>query len=198
MRNHGLSLAEVGAILGLISGLSGAAGTLLGGYIADRLGVRDIRWYVWIPMLGGISAIFPAYYTLLGSSTTLIIAAMIPSQILGALYLGPCIATCHNLVSPGMRAMASAILYFVLNIIGLGLGPLTVGILSDAFANQFGDDNLRYAMATTLTFSLLGAGFLWMGVRGLKHDLEANRVALSLDTPPEGADSKRDDWPGQP
>ena len=76
----------------------------------------------------------PAYYTLLGENTTLIIAAMIPSQILGALYLGPCIATCHNLVSPGMRAMASAILYFVLNIIGLGLGPLTVGILSDAFA----------------------------------------------------------------
>ena len=184
MRNHGLSLAEVGAILGLISGLSGAAGTLLGGYLADRLGVRDVRWYVWIPMLGGLSAMIPAYYTLLGSSTTLIIAAMIPSQILGALYLGPCIATCHNLVSPGMRAMASAILYFVLNIIGLGLGPLTVGILSDTYADQFGVDNLRYAMATTLTISLLGAGFLWMGVRSLKRDLEANRVALSSDTPP--------------
>ena len=139
MRNHGLSLAEVGAILGLISGLSGATGTFLGGFLADRLGVRDIRWYVWIPMLGGITAMIPAYYTLLGENTTLIIAAMIPSQILGALYLGPCIATCHNLVSPGMRAMASAILYFVLNIIGLGLGPLTVGILSDAFASTFGE-----------------------------------------------------------
>jgi len=179
MRNHGLSLAEVGAILGLISGLSGAAGTLLGGYLADRLGVRDVRWYVWIPMLGGLSAMIPAYYTILGSSTTLIIAAMIPSQILGALYLGPCIATCHNLVSPGMRAMASAILYFVLNIIGLGLGPLTVGILSDTYASRFGEDNLRYAMATTLTISLVGVFFLWMGVRSLKRDLETNRQALA-------------------
>ena len=80
--------------------------------------------------------------------------------------------------------MASAILYFVLNIIGLGLGPLTVGILSDTYANQFGINNLRYAMATTLTISLLGAGFLWMGVRSLTRDLEANRVALSSDTPP--------------
>ena len=97
-----------------------------------------------------------------------------------------------------MIAMASDIHYFVLKIIGLGLGPLTVVILSDDYANQFGDDNLRYAMATTLTFSLLGAGFLWMGVRGLKHDLEASHVALSLDTPPAGADSKRDDWPGRP
>ena len=130
-------------------------------------------------MLGGVTAMVPAYYTLLGNDTTLIIAAMIPSQILGALYLGPCIATCHNLVAPGMRAMASAILYFVLNIIGLGLGPLTVGLLSDAYASQFGVDNLRYAMATTLTISLVGVGFLWMGVRSLKRDLETNRVALS-------------------
>jgi predicted MFS family arabinose efflux permease len=179
MRNHGLSLAEVGAILGLISGLSGAAGTLLGGFLSDRLGLRDIRWYVWIPMLGGLSAMAPAYYTLLGSNTNLIIAAMIPSQILGALYLGPCIATCHNLVSPGMRAMASAILFFVLNIIGLGLGPLTVGILSDQFAGRFGDDNLRYAMVTTLTISLVGVFFLWMGVRSLRRDLNANQSAVA-------------------
>jgi MFS family permease len=179
LRNHGLSLSEVGVILGLISGLSGATGTFLGGFLADRLGIRDMRWYIWIPMLGALSAMIPAYYTLLGNNTTLIIAAMIPSQILGALYLGPCIATCHNLVSPGMRAMASAILYFVLNIIGLGLGPLTVGILSDTFADTYGENNLRYAMACTLTISLVGIFFLWMGARSLKRDLQTNKQALS-------------------
>jgi len=78
-----------------------------------------------------------------------------------------------------MRAMASAILYFVLNIIGLGLGPLTVGILSDAFASTYGDNNLRYAMATTLTISLVGVFFLSMGARSLKRDLEINREALA-------------------
>ena len=75
--------------------------------------------------------------------------------------------------------MASAILYFVLNIIGLGLGPLTVGILSDAFASTYGENNLRYAMAVTLTISLVGVLFLWMGVRSLKRDLETNRQALA-------------------
>ena len=179
MRNHGMSLAEVGAILGLISGLSGATGTFLGGFLADRLATRDMRWYVWIPILGGISSMIPAYYTLFGANTTLIVAAMIPSQILSALYLGPCIATCHNLVSPGMRAMASAILYFVLNLIGLGLGPLTVGILSDLFAEPFGENNLRYAMATALTIGFLGIYFLWMGSRSLNRDLEDNRRALA-------------------
>jgi predicted MFS family arabinose efflux permease len=180
MRNHGMSLAEVGAILGLISGLSGATGTFLGGFLADRLATRDMRWYVWIPILGALSAMIPAYYTLFGENTTLIVAAMIPSQILSALYLGPCIATCHNLVSPGMRAMASAILYFVLNLIGLGLGPLTVGVLSDVFAEPFGDNNLRYAMITALTIGFLGVYFLWMATRSLDRDLEENRRALAL------------------
>ena len=77
-----------------------------------------------------------------------------------------------------MRAMASAILYFVLNIIGLGLGPLTVGILSDAFAGTYGENTLRYAMAVTLTISLVGVFFLWMGARSLKRDLEVNALAL--------------------
>ena len=113
----------------------------------------------------------PAYYTLLGSNKTLVLAAIIPSQILSTLYLGPCIATCHNLVSPGMRAMASAILFFILNIIGFGLGPLTVGLLSDHYATSFGDNNLRYAMLTTLTISIVGVGFLLMGALSLKRDL---------------------------
>jgi len=180
IRSHGMSLTEVGLALGLIAGISGAIGTFLGGFLADKLGVRDVRWYLWIPMLGGLGSLLPAYYTLLGDNKTLIIAAMVPSQILSTLYLGPCIATCHNLVSPGMRAMASAILFFVLNMIGLGLGPLTVGLLSDTFAAPFGEENLRYAMLTTLSISLIGVFFLWQGVSRLKADLEANTRELAL------------------
>ena len=174
-----MTLAEVGVALGLISGISGAVGTFLGGFLADKLGNRDIRWYLWIPIIGGLTSMMPAYYTLLGNNKTLVLAAIIPSQILSTLYLGPCIATCHNLVSPGMRAMASAILFFILNMIGLGLGPLTVGILSDVFASSFGEDNLRYAMAVTLTISLIGVFFLWMGVGSLKRDLEANASEMA-------------------
>lgn len=70
--------------------------------------------------------------------------------------------------------MASAILFFVLNMIGLGLGPLTVGLLSDSFVAPFGEENLRYAMLTTLTISLVGVFFLWQGVTRLRADLDAN------------------------
>jgi hypothetical protein len=61
----------------------------------------------------------------------------------------------------------------------LGLGPLTVGILSDTFADTYGENNLRYAMACTLTISLVGIFFLWMGARSLKRDLQTNKQALS-------------------
>ena len=179
IRNHGMTLTEVGATLGLISGLSGAAGTFLGGFLSDRLALRDVRWYLWIPILGGALSMVPSYYTLLGDDTRWIIAALIPSGILSTLYLGPCIATCHNLVSPGMRAMASAILFFVLNIIGLGLGPLSVGLMSDLYQSHFGDDNLRYAMLSALTFSGVGLFFLWRGVRCLEQDLATNQRDLS-------------------
>ena len=60
----------------------------------------------------------------------------------------------------------------------MAIGPLSVGILSDAFAGTYGENNLRYAMAVTLTISLVGVFFLWMGARSLKRDLEVNALAL--------------------
>ena len=75
-----------------------------------------------------------------------------------------------------MRAMASAILYFVLNIIGLGLGLDRRHL--ERCLRDYGENNLRYAMAVTLTISLVGVFFLWMGARSLKRDLEVNAQAL--------------------
>jgi len=59
--------------------------------------------------------------------------------------------------------------------IGLGLGPLTVGLLSDTFAAPFGEENLRYAMLTTLTVSIIGIFFLWRGARTLISDLALSK-----------------------
>jgi hypothetical protein len=79
---------------------------------------------------------------------------------------------CQSLVSPAMRAMASAVLFFILNMIGLGLGPVIVGILSDSFASVFGANNLRYAMLCALTLGLSGTGCFIMAARSLMADLK--------------------------
>jgi hypothetical protein len=58
----------------------------------------------------------------------LVVPLMVLVTAFSNTYLGPCLATCHALVPPAMRALTSAILFFVLNLIGLGMGPLVAGL----------------------------------------------------------------------
>lgn len=172
MRSHGFSVAEVGFALGLVSGVAGAIGTFMGGFLADRWGREDKRWYVWIPIIGNCLAIVPMGYAILSEDATLLLLVLFPANILNSLYLGPSIAMCQSLVSPAMRAMASAVLFFILNMIGLGLGPVIVGLLSDSFIGLFGDNNLRYAMMCALLMGLSGTGCFVMAARTLLPDLQ--------------------------
>lgn len=177
IRNHGMSIAEVGLALGLVSGTAGAIGTFLGGYLGDLFGREDKRWYIWVPITGNLLSFLPATYALTGGNPVWILVALFPANILNSFYLGPSIAMCQTLVSPGMRAMASAILFFVLNMIGLGLGPVVVGLLSDLYEPLFGADNLRYAMLTTLGLGLLGTAFFGLAARTLLTDLSRQAQA---------------------
>ena len=175
-----MTVAQVGAALGLITGLSGVIGMFLGGFLGDRYGQRDKRWYLWIPALGCLTAAVPALYNLFGDNRILILVLLVPANIFSTMYLGSSIAMCHLLVAPGMRAMSSAILFFVLNMIGLGLGPLAVGALSDFYQPQFGANNLRYAMLTTVIVGkVLGPLCFWMGARSLRRDITRNQSLLT-------------------
>jgi predicted MFS family arabinose efflux permease len=171
IRNHGMSLTEVGITLALVAGLMGAVGTILGGYLGDRFGAIDKRWYLWIPMIGGCIAFLPYIYVIMSDHTVSAVAVLIPVQILSTLYLGPCIAVSHALVPPTMRALCSAILFFVLNMIGLGLGPFLTGLLSDMLAPAYGVDSLRYAMLCTAQVGLLAIFLLYQGAKRLPADL---------------------------
>jgi len=177
IRNHGMSIADVGLYLGLISGLAGAIGTFLGGFLGDKLGLHDKRWYIWIPLWGTLIALPPSAYILVAGDIDTALIVLIPTTILNTLYLGPSIAMCQTIVSPSMRAVASAILFFILNMIGLGLGPVLVGVLSDLYLPFFGADNLRYAMLTALVFGLFGVGCFWRGSRLLAADVRAQQAA---------------------
>ncbi len=171
IRNHQLGIAEVGVVLALASGVAGAAGTFLGGYLGDRFGQHDRRWYLWVPMIGGALA-FPLYlFVLMTDNTGAAMIVLFGVNILSTLYLGPCIALSHTLVPPAMRALVSAVLFFVINIIGLGLGPFLTGLSSDLLAPQFGDQSLRYAMLATAQFGLIALLMFYLAVRCLLADL---------------------------
>jgi predicted MFS family arabinose efflux permease len=171
IRIHGFGLAETSTYLFLI-GLFGIIGTFGGGYLSDRFGLTDKRWYMWIPLAATLGALpfGVLFYTTQDPMLALILA--IPGTILGPMYLGPSFAIVQALGTPGMRALASALLLFILNIIGLGLGPWFVGFLSDFLNPYYGVESLRYAM-----FSVTMAGGAWaafhyyMASRTLNQDL---------------------------
>jgi len=171
IRNHGLALAEVGIILGIISGVGGMLGTFLGGYLADRFGTRDKRWYLWLPAIAGTLVLPLGVPYLLLADTTAAIGFMFFKLVMANCYLAPALAISHTLAPPAMRALTSAVLLFVFNMVGLGLGPLTVGLLSDFYVAYFGDDSLRYAMLTVVVLGSPAALLFLLAARHLPADL---------------------------
>lgn len=171
LRNHGLSLTEVGLLLSLAGGFSGMIGTFLGGYFGDKLSVKDMRWYVWVPALGGLLSIPASLTYYLTDNTALAISCQFLATMTFSMFLGPCLAISHTLVHPAMRAFTSAVLFFILNLIGLGLGPLTTGLISDALQPEFGIDSLRYAMVIVSLIGTLAIPMFYMAGRHLPGDL---------------------------
>lgn len=172
IRLHGMSTGELGTWLALSSGFLGAVGILAGGMLADKLAPRDKRWYVWIPAIVGFIGVpfFLAVFTIESTYAALILSC-IPGTLINV-YLGNSIATSHALVGARMRAMASAILFFILNLIGLGLGPLFIGLLSDYLAPTLGVESLRYAMVYLIPTALFWSSCHFMlAARTLRDDL---------------------------
>jgi predicted MFS family arabinose efflux permease len=171
IRNHGFEMTEVGFILAGAGGVGGIVGTLLGGHLADRRGAQDMRWYLWIPAIGSLLAIPLSVVYLQTDNQVVLIALIFLSTIFFNVYLAPCIAISHALVPPAMRALTSSVLYFILNMIGMGMGPLSVGLLSDAYSQHFGQDGLRYAMLTASVISSSAIVLFYLAARKLPTDL---------------------------
>jgi MFS family permease len=156
MRSHGMNVAEAGTILALCTVIGGAAGTYFGGMLSDRLAARrhDSRYYLWMPALSLIVGFPLSQGVLLFDDTSIVIALLSPVVMCSAAYLAPSITATYGLVGIRERALASAVLLFIINLIGLGLGPLFAGFASDGLRQMFLGRGLSEAEA-------LGEGLRW-------------------------------------
>ncbi|AFV00382.1 spinster family MFS transporter [Simiduia agarivorans] len=146
IRSHGMGTAELGVWLALIAGVGGGLGTFLGGLLADRLGQRDARWPLWLPAGVLCTALpFLVLTFLLPSKLPALLIYIFPASVISC-YLAPAIAVLHGLAPNRMRAMASAMLFLVINIIGLGVGPVAIGLFSDLLSASLGAESLRYSL----------------------------------------------------
>ncbi len=146
MRTHHLTLTEVGAVVGLIVGLSSLAGTLLGALYTPMLVRRDRRWELWLP---GIvySVIVPVYmFVFYSDDIILVYLALGFSSFAAATTVGAILSSMQSVLPAHLRAMGMALIMFAVNFIGAGLGPLLIGWASDLLTPEFGLDGLRYAL----------------------------------------------------
>mgnify|MGYP006078179201 CR=1 FL=1 len=158
IRVHQYDAIQVGTALALITGIGGAIGTYLGGWIADKFGSKDLRWYLWACAIPSIMSVPMMLLALNTQGSQTVLAFLFFGTLFAAFYLGPTIAITHILLPPHMRAMGSAVLFFILNLIGLGLGPVFTGMVSDSLTPSYGSaDGIRYAMMTTSLFAILAA-----------------------------------------
>lgn len=177
MRSHGLAPTEVGLILALMSGVVGSMGTFTAGKLTDVLSRRDIRWRTWVVAIGkGGYVPFLAAALWVDDLTTALALYLVPA-FFGGFYLAPTFSLIQSLVSLRMRALASSITLFVLNIIGMGFGPQLVGILSDYFAPEYGQHSLRMALIVLSVLNLWCAWHYYTAGRTLSEDIDAQTTS---------------------
>jgi MFS family permease len=174
-RSYGLNTGQLGSWFALIYGLGGMLGIYLGGEWATRRAANDE-----CRQLRAMAVLYCGYgvastLTYLSSSHYFAFCFMAIAAVLGAMTTGPLFATLQTLVPSRMRAISIALVFLVGNLIGLGLGPLATGALSDALHPVFGEESLRYALLTLCPGFLWVAWHLWGASRTVLSDLEAVR-----------------------
>ncbi|MEZ4331802.1 MAG: MFS transporter [Myxococcota bacterium] len=177
IRVHGLSLRETGLWMGLIQGIGGGLGTFLGGVLADRGADRDPRVLVWIPALGGLLALPLLCVFLFAPTPMAALLGYAPAMVVVLFFTGPSFAVVQSLAPPRLRAQAAALLLFTMNLIGLGIAPLVVGLLNDVLAERFGILAVRYSLLVTSVGALVAVFHSLRAGRTIASDLAAARAA---------------------
>ncbi|WP_300529843.1 MFS transporter [Maricaulis sp.] len=167
------ALGFVGIALGLLIGIFGAIGTFIGGQVTDRYVSKDPRYFAFIPAVAGAAGFLPFLLAMLSGNVLISLLALAVVTLLGSIWYGPVFASAQSLVQPRTRATASAVILFVINLIGLGMGPLLAGIISDVFAASYGAaEGLRYSLVTVGAIGLLAIPAFVLAARTLHKDVE--------------------------
>jgi MFS family permease len=167
-RSFGLALIERGQFLASLFLIGGTAGVFAGGWLADRLGQGDRRWYALLPAIAWLITAPTFTMGLLAPNLYLAWPLLLIPNALNILWLGPVTTAVQHLVPQAMRSTASASFLLINNFIGLGVGPTLIGALSELFKSRFGAEALRYATVSVLGFYLLAAVLMLIAARKIR------------------------------
>ena len=171
-RTHGLSAGDTGFWYGTWGGVAGIAGTFLGGWLASRYGRVNRRHVLTAPAIGMMLAVPTAFASYFMTDWRIALALLMLPTLFNSLYYGPTYSCAQGLVRPEVRAMASAALLFCQNLIGLGLGPLFFGMLSDFIKPIAGEESVRWVLYGAAWLGLIPAFFFWRASLRLNEELD--------------------------
>jgi MFS family permease len=175
IRVHDLSQSQTGMLMAGVFGIPGSIGALVFGKWFDRLSHRGFQHGIW--MLAVVPFVTLPFFIaglLADDLLTAILLFIIPG-VAANYVIGPAIAMVQTLSPVQMRAVSSAIKMLCLNLIGMGLGPLLVGLLSDLLTPQHSEDALSVALAYFTLVGIWGSVHFWLCGRALakqQQDLE--------------------------
>ncbi len=172
IRSYGWEVSQAGKMIACL-GVISAFGTFLGGVLADRLSQRsgDSRWMLWVPALATLAAVPFHAATYLATDATLVLVALPVASMLSMMFFGPAFALGQSLAAPGARAFAASALLFGMSMIGLGLGPLLVGMASDWLLPAAHQHSLRYALLLAPLVNVWSAIHFALAGRRLRQDI---------------------------
>jgi predicted MFS family arabinose efflux permease len=171
MRVHEMPASKVGLTLGLLFGVVGGVGALCGGWLTDKLQNRREAWGIW--MIAAVMVMMvPLHVSAFrAQSTTAALALFMLPVFASSFYLGPSLALVQGLAPLRMRSISAAVKMLCMNLIGLGIGPTVVGVLSDLFEPAYGRDSLRMALIIMSLLPIWAAVHFYFCGRHLKAGL---------------------------
>lgn len=181
VRSHGMTLQGAGAVMGLLGGVAAATGALASGWLCDRLAKRDARWRIGVPLLGCVLSVPSglAFYLMPATEVWQVGGLAVPHAVgfyvlfglTAVWWTAPVYTVLAELVAAHRRATTMAIFNLGITMLGGGLGPLLVGVLSDSLVPYFGIESLRYALAfSTGTCYALGVLFFFLAMQAYAQE----------------------------
>jgi len=170
MRSFGLELVPTGQFLSSLLLIGGTAGVFAGGWLADKLGASDKAWYARLPALAWVVSALAWAAGLMAPNLWVAWPLLLIGNAVNILWLGPVITAVQHLAPSRMRSTASGSFLLINNLIGLGIGPLLIGRVSDSLKSSYGVDALRAAAVGGTIFYLLAAILMFLAAKRLRMD----------------------------
>ena len=172
LRNFDVSLGKVGLYLGLTYIAAGIPAPLIGGYLTDYMAKRDARWLAWIPAIAIVIVSVALWFCVMADSFEVFLSFFVLAYFVFMIPQGASLSLLQSSLGAGERAVGASFALIINSLIGAALGPLLVGMLSDAMAADYGVKSLNYALIiVSIGASIIGSIFYLWTARAMSVEL---------------------------